>query len=313
MQLTNGDAIAAVNLSKRWRTWRRTVHALSDVTLRVPAGSAFGLLGPNGAGKTTFVKSVLGTLRPSTGSATVFGFKAGSRDAARLTGYVPESSAAPLHLTASQLLGLHATLCGVDAGERQRRIPELLERVGLREWTATPLGKFSRGMKQRAAIAAALVHRPRLLILDEPTDGLDPAGRRLLLDLLRSLNREQGVTLLINSHLLNEVEEVCDRVAILRNGRVVRQARVSKLRAPAGYTATLRAVPHELDTALRDRGFVTASESGGVLRLRVASREDVNWVIDQSRALGALLDSIGPATTNLESVYLAETQSESIR
>lgn len=304
------DAIFAASLSKTWRSWRKTLQALENVTLRVPHGSAFGLLGPNGAGKTTFVKSVIGAVRPTGGSVTVFGHAAGTRAAARLIGYVPESNSAPLHLTAAQLLDLHATLCGVEAGESRRRIPEMLERVGLAEWASTPLSKYSRGMRQRAAIAAALIHRPQLLILDEPTDGLDPVGRRQVLDLLRSLNREQSVTLLINSHLLHEVEELCREVALLRNGRLVRHASLPAVQASLGFVAVMQAVPASLERAFLLRGWVTPAPNGG-LHLNIPTRDELEWALDQGRLAGAILQSMGPASSGtLERLYLSETQVE---
>lgn len=302
------DAVFAGGLSKTWRSWRHTVHALDNVTLRVPRGSAFGLLGPNGAGKTTFVKAIIGALRPTSGMASVFGHAAGSREALKLIGYVPESNALPLHLTAQQLLDLYATMHGIGSAERRRRIPAMLERIGLADRASTPLSKCSRGMKQRAAIAAALLHGPQLLILDEPTDGLDPAARRTVLELLRNLNREQSVTLLINSHLLNEVEELCDEVAMLRGGRLIRQVTVSSLMAETGYALTLSAVPEALEDLLRDRGMVMAADPGRPLYVTVQSREQLDWTLDQVRATGAVVESMGRSARVLENAYLSENQ-----
>lgn len=308
MSAARHDAVFAGSLSKTWRSFRRQTHALQDLTLRIPAGAAYGLLGPNGAGKTTFVKILIGAVRPTSGVATVFGHAAGSREAQALLGYVPESSLAPLHLTGAQLIDFQSVLHGVTGQQRRRRTAAMLEQVGMSQWADVPMRKYSRGMRQRVCIAAALAHEPRMLILDEPTDGLDPASRREILELLRQLNRQQGVTLLVNSHLLHEVEELCNEVAMLRQGRLVRTGALAQLRTQAGYTVVLRSERQDLEALFAERGIAALREAAGTLRLHVVTREELNWTLDLARAAAAQVEALSRSTHSLETIYLTETQ-----
>lgn len=301
------DAIFVGCLSKRWKAFRLSTLALDQVTLRVPRGAAFALLGPNGAGKTTLVKILTGAVRAASGIATIFGHPAGSRAACAMLGYVPETTAAPLHLTPEQLLDFQAALHGMAKAERRTRAAELLRLVSMAHAASLPLSRHSRGMRQRVMIAAALIHRPQLLILDEPTDGLDPAGRRQILDLLRSLNREHHVTLLINSHLLHEVEDLCGEVAMLSRGRLVRTGTLASLTAGDGYNVTVMDAPGELARALEAHGITAVRDGGCHLRLRVANREQLDWALEQTRVHHARIDTLSHAAGSLETVYLAET------
>lgn len=303
------DAVFAGGVSKTWKSFRRRIQALDAVTLRIPRGAAFGLLGPNGAGKTTFVKILIGAVRPTSGTATVFGHCAGSGAARAAIGYVPESMLAPLHLTGAQLIEMQAALHGMDAVNARRRTGELLERVSMTEWRNVPLRKYSRGMRQRVCIAAAMVHGPMMLVLDEPTDGLDPAGRREVLALLRELNRDQGVTLLINSHLLHEVEDLCSEVAMLAHGRLVRSGSVRTMIGEAGYSAVLSSTPIELERVLEAQGIQIQRGAAGILRLHAATRDQLDWALDCARAAAARVESLTRETPDLESVYLSEVQS----
>ena len=304
------DAVFAGSLTKTWRSWWRKTEALRELTLRIPVGSAFGLLGPNGAGKTTFVKILIGAVRATAGTATVFGHEAGSLAARAMVGYVPESSLAPLHLTGTQLIDFQSSLYGMGRGERRRRTAALLEQVGMRQWADVPMRQYSRGMRQRVCIAAALAHEPRMLILDEPTDGLDPASRREILELLRRLNRQQGVTLLVNSHLLHEVEELCSEVAMLRQGRLVRTGSLAQLRTQAGYTVVLRSERADLEALFAERGIAALREAAGTLRLHVVTREELDWTLDLARAAAAQVVALGRSTHSLETIYLTETRPE---
>ena len=195
------------------------MRALNRVTLSAYAGEAFGLLGPNGAGKTTLIKILLGVVRPSNGSASLFGQTAGSREASRRVGYLPASLRIDRHHTARSALRFYGRLSGMSEKAIRYRSDELLELVGLKGRDRESVKRFSKGMYQRLGHAQALMHDPDLLVLDEPTDGLDPVGRRQVRDVIEHL-RDQGKTIFLNSHILQEVEMVCSRVAIMASGEI---------------------------------------------------------------------------------------------
>ena len=213
--------IEANGLSKVYssRFGTRRVRALDGVDLSVGPGEVFGLLGPNGAGKTTAVKILLGLTRATEGSARLFGIPVSDPESRRRVGYLPEGHRFPGYLTARQTLSIFGRMSGVDRATLKTRIPELLERVRLSDWLDVKVKKFSKGMTQRLGLASALVHDPEVLLLDEPTDGVDPVGRREIRDLLQQ-EAARGRAILLNSHLLSEIELTCDRVAVLRKGKV---------------------------------------------------------------------------------------------
>ena len=224
-------AIEVHSLRKTYRDgWlgRRRVEALKGVSFRVDGGVIFGLLGPNGAGKTTLIKILLGIVRKSGGSATLLGRLAGDRAGRRRVGFLPENHRFPKHHTGNTALQYYGSLSGMSGREIRRRRPELLELVGLSQWGKTSVEAYSKGMLQRLGLAQALMHDPELLILDEPTDGVDPVGRTEMRAVLRRLKHE-GKTVFINSHLLQEVELVCDRVAILVKGELRREGLVKEI------------------------------------------------------------------------------------
>ncbi len=203
-------------------------HALRDVSLNVGAGEIFGLLGPNGAGKSTLVKVLLTVVKPTVARGQMLGKPIGDKKTLARIGYLPEQHRLAPYLTARQAVEFVAALSGVDRATRKKRAVELLGRVGLSKWIDRRVNVFSKGMRQRAGLAAALVNDPQIVFLDEPTDGVDPVGRVEIRDLLIQMRRE-GRTVFLNSHLLGEAEQVCDRVAILVQGRVVKQGRMDDL------------------------------------------------------------------------------------
>ncbi len=217
-------AIQTINLRK---VYGRKV-AVDGLSLTVQPGEVFGFLGPNGAGKTTTVKILLGLVRPTDGIARVFGAPADDPATRRRIGYLPEHFRFHDWLTGHDLLDFHGRLAGLPAQQRRERIPIVLERVGLAGRGGDRVRGYSKGMTQRVGLAQAILHRPDLVLLDEPTSALDPIGRREVRDLIRGL-RDEGVTVFLNSHLLGEVELVCDRVAIVDHGRVVRAGRLTDL------------------------------------------------------------------------------------
>jgi ABC-2 type transport system ATP-binding protein len=232
-------ALEVDRLSKRFGRAGRAVQALDDLTLAIPAGGIFGLLGANGAGKTTLMRIAAGLVLSDSGEVRLFGDRASSGSRRRL-GAAIEAPAFWPFLTARQTLGLLARTSGAEPD-----LGALLGRVGLDSAAERPVGGFSLGMKQRLAIAAALAGAPDALLLDEPANGLDPAGTAELRQLLRGLAEEDGLTVILSSHLLDEVERLCDRVAIIDSGRLVAEAEVAAL--PGEY---LRIDARPIDRAL---------------------------------------------------------------
>jgi ABC-2 type transport system ATP-binding protein len=267
---------SAQGLAKRYGK----IDALGGVDVAVDAGELVGLLGPNGAGKSTLVKIAVGLVRPSSGTATVCGAPAGSAAARASLGYLAELFRFPGWYSADELLALHQRLARSEGGKRERG--ELLELVGLSDARDRRVEAMSKGMQQRLGIAQALIGSPKVLFLDEPTSALDPAGRRTVRRLLEQL-KERGVGVLLNSHLLSEIELVCDRVAILLDGRVVAEGAPSQLARPRGV---------EIET------------DQGVQLFDTAAREDAPHLVEQLVASGRQVYGVRVLTSTLEDVYL---------
>ena len=297
-------AIETQDLTKIYRSrWKgRQFRAVDGISLNVSRGATFGLLGPNGAGKTTFVKMLLSVVHPTKGSARIFGQNASEPEARRPIGYLPENHRFPTYLTGSGMLDLYAGLSGMPAARRRQLIPELLEKVGLAEWGHVRVGKYSKGMLQRVGLAQALIHSPTLLILDEPSDGVDPIGRRQIRDILETLE-EKGVTIFINSHLLVEVELFCRDVAILHKGKVALQGTVRDLTAGKGYRLTTTAVPEALRAHLETRALATTARDHQI-DFQFRTREDANQALDLLRAQHCEIEALTPTTSTLEDVFL---------
>ncbi len=301
-------AIQTRELTRVYRQWwrGREIRAVDGVSLTVARGTSFGLLGPNGAGKTTFVKLLLGIVRPTAGSAALFGLDCGRPEARLRVGYLPENHRLPSYWTGAGLLDFAGALSGMDARARRRRVPELLELVGLREWASVRLSRYSKGMLQRLGLAQALMHSPSLLLLDEPTDGVDPVGRQQIRGILRELE-QQGVTVFLNSHLLSEVELFCREVAIMDRGRIVLAGRVKDLTAGKGYRMKASQVPEPLFDELRARA-ATAAMLDGLAEFLFATREELNRAVDLVRAHGGWLESVTPTSSTLEEVFMRTIQ-----
>ena len=287
---------------------RKKVHALRGVSFTVERGEIFGLLGPNGAGKTTLIKVLLGICTKSGGSATVLGRPAGALAARKRIGYLPEGHRLPRHLTANTALDYYGGLSGLSSAEVKRRRGDLLALVGLAKWGPTNVRKFSKGMQQRLGLAQAMLHDPDLLILDEPTDGVDPVGRA---DIRRVLGRlkDRGKTVFLNSHLLQELELICDRAAILRNGEVRRLGAMDDLRGGA-ETVSLRVLGGGDELRGTFGGSVTAAgaDADGRERFEIAlgaaDQPRVDAAVDAVRAAGASLHSLTRTRNTLEQAFL---------
>lgn len=297
-------AIETNGLTKVFRTrWkRREVRAVDGISLSVQRGTTFGFLGPNGAGKTTFVKMLLSAVHPTAGSARIFGRPAAEPEARRPIGYLPENHRFPTYFTGAGMLDFYAALSGVSGANRRRLIPKLLERVGLEKWGDIRIGKYSKGMLQRLGLAQALMHSPKLLILDEPSDGVDPVGRIHIREILGALE-EQGVTIFINSHLLVEVEMFCKEVAILDRGKVALSGRVRDLTSGKGYRLKAAQVPERVYDELRMRATAAGTQDG-LSDFHFSTREQVNHALDLLRAQNCEIEAIIPTTSTLEEVFI---------
>jgi ABC-2 type transport system ATP-binding protein len=241
-------AVQANGVTKRYGS----VVALEDLTFTVEPGEILGVLGPNGAGKTTAIRVLTTIIAPTHGTFVVAGIPSSqSPEIRRHIGVLPESAGYPEQQTGEEFLRYHARLFGSSRASAQATARALLEEVGLSARGTTLIAAYSRGMRQRLGIARALVNEPRVLFLDEPTLGLDPAGQRQILDTIRETARERGTTVLLSTHLLAEVEETCSRVLILNNGRVAAEGTVSEVarRAAAPRSARIRVAPEHVDEA----------------------------------------------------------------
>jgi ABC-2 type transport system ATP-binding protein len=256
------------------------VEALGGVDLEVGDGQLVGLLGPNGAGKSTLVKSACGLVEPTSGTLTVAGAPAGTKEARAAIGYLAELFRFPGWARADEVLELHQRLTGSTGGATERG--ELLELVGLADARTRRVEQMSKGMQQRLGLAQALVGSPTLLLLDEPTSALDPVGRRMVREVLVELRR-RGLSVLLNSHLLSEVELVCDHVVIMRQGRVVSAGK-----------------PEEL---VRARG-VEVETAAGRRTIADATREDVPRIVAELVAAGEQVYEVRALQSTLEDVYV---------
>ena len=223
-------ALQTDRLTKIFRSGK--VTALNQVTLSVDTGHIFGLLGPNGAGKTTLIKILLGILYPTSGMAKVFDQPINTIAVKEKIGYLPENHRYPEFLKGGEVLDYFARLSGVEKQRREANKKRLLKLVNMEKWQHTKLKKYSKGMLQRLGLAQAMMNDPDLLFLDEPTDGVDPIGRKEIRDILHRLQSE-GKTIFLNSHLLSEVETTCDQVAILDRGKLLRTGTVEELTSPS--------------------------------------------------------------------------------
>ena len=292
------------NLTKIFTTGLKkgNVVALDSVSFGVDQGEVFGLLGPNGAGKTTLVKVLLGITSATTGDVIVNGQPPRKPLSRQKVGFLQENPRFPDHLTGRGLLVLAGRLCGMDAAEIDRRATVLLEVVGMGKWAGTKIRKYSKGMTQRIGLAQALVADPDLVILDEPTEGIDPVGKVEMRDVLKRI-RDEGKTVFLNSHLLGEVEMIADRVAILSRGKLVKVGSVSEL--------TVRENQYEVEADIGDEhielpehmGKIVVVKAGG-LTVTLEKPEYINYIIDQLRVRKIFIWSVTPARQSLERSFI---------
>jgi ABC-2 type transport system ATP-binding protein len=298
--------IEVSGLRKQYRSSFRKplITALDGIDFTVGEGELFGLLGPNGAGKTTTVKILLNLTHATAGQARVMGLPVSDPESRRYVGYLPEGHKIPNYLTARQALRIFGRMSGMSAGDIEKRIPLLLDRVRMGQWADVRIKKFSKGMTQRLGLACSMIHAPKVLLLDEPTDGVDPVGRREIRDLLREEATQNGTTILLNSHLLSEIELTCDRVAVLRNGKVAAFGTVEELtRRTETYKMVATPIDDSLVAAFRDTGADVQRVNGHMV-LSVNDVTHLNSLVDQLRARGGMLNELTPVRSTLEDVFV---------
>jgi ABC-2 type transport system ATP-binding protein len=290
-------AIETTELSKRYGA----TTALAGLSMRVERGEVFGFLGPNGAGKTTAVKLLLGLARPSGGSGRMLGAPLGDRAARRRVGYLPELFRYQPWMRARDVLRLHCQLAGIERSRWQPEIDGALQTVGLADRAADRVGEFSKGMQQRLGLGVALLGRPELVFLDEPTSALDPVGRVAVRSIITAA-RERGTTVFLNSHLLTEVERVCDRVAIVDRGRVVAQGRIDELLGEAGVRIRVTGMD---DADGRLAAFGPLARDGDWLTIRPIDPARIPDVVEVIVRAGGRIHAVDPARSTLEDRFLA--------
>ncbi|MCM3749650.1 ABC transporter ATP-binding protein [Paenibacillus pasadenensis] len=309
------NAIETVALTKRYPNGR----GCSDVSITVKEGEAFGFLGPNGAGKSTYVKMLVGLIFPTEGRASLFGEPAGSVAARRMIGYLPELYRYQEWLSGDEVVRLHAKLAGLGGEETKRRVPELLDQVGIGLRSKDRVKNYSKGMQQRLGLACALVGDPRILFLDEPSSAMDPIGRAEVRKLLYDL-KAQGKTIFLNSHLMEDVEAICDRVALLNNGIVLQQGRVEDvLQQRLVWTIRVGGFEPQLLEWLRTESGLAIKlaasrlDGSAVLEVELESEEQAGWLnrvfVDQ----GMTLYESAKMRTKLEEWFVTELAGKSHR
>src|SRR5213595_508844 len=258
---------------------RQSIVAVRDLSLRIEPGEVYGLLGPNGSGKSTTLKIILGLVSPTRGRTEIFGRDSRLVESREAVGFLPENPYFYKYLTGEETLRFFGRLCGIRGEPLRSRINELLDLVGLTKARKRRLGTYSKGMLQRVGLAQALIHDPRLVVLDEPTAGVDPAGSREIRDLILDLRR-RGITVLLSSHLLAQAQEICDRVGILADGILVR----------AGHLQELIAIENQTE-------LIVADASSDLI-------EEIESLINRSNAK---LIERRKSTTTLERLFLEAT------
>jgi ABC-2 type transport system ATP-binding protein len=293
--------VALEGLTKRYPGG---VTALDELTLTVEPGIV-GLVGSNGAGKSTLIKILLGLLEPSSGSAAVLNLDVATQGLAirQLVGYMPEHDCLPADISASDFVNHMARMSGLPSASARERTAEVLRHVGLFEERYRPMGGYSTGMKQRVKLAQALVHDPRLLLLDEPTNGLDPAGRDEMLDLIERTGTEFGIAIVMASHLLGEIERVCDYLVAIDAGRLLQAAALGTFTQHTGtLIVEVDERPHDLAARLEGDGYVVRVDGSQVLVV-IRGDETYDHVRDSVIELGLALLRVEPRRASLEDLF----------
>lgn len=279
----------------------KTKKILNGISLSIEEGEIFGYLGPNGAGKTTTIKCILGLIHPDKGKIEIFGLPHFSLKAKEKTGYLPENPYFYEYLTAWEFLNFCSQLFLLEKKEKEERVKELLQLVGLEKALDLQLRKFSRGMLQRVGLAQALLNNPSLVVLDEPLGGLDPLGRKELRDIIIRL-KEEGKTIFLSSHILQDIEMVCDRVAIIVGGKIISQGALEELVSEKIYLTEV------IISGIEEKEFKGLAESlsvkGGRTLLKVLKEENLEKILELVHSQRGKIHSLTPRTETLEDIFV---------
>jgi ABC-2 type transport system ATP-binding protein len=298
------NVIYTKELVKVYNRWaKHPIKALDGVTIEVEEGKIFALLGPNGAGKSTLIKILLKLVKPTSGTIYILNDSLNSSNSRTTIGYLPEFFQVPKYFTAFSLLKYLGELSGLSGKSLKKRIEEVLEIVNLTDSISKKAGSFSKGMIQRLGIAQAILHNPNLLILDEPTDGLDPIGRKIVRELLIKL-RNEGKSIFLNSHLLSEVELIADQIAILNKGRVIVQGSLMDI-LPSHQQFEIY-----LLTKPALEGDWNISQSGIGWKITIQGSKQLQKILAILESKNIPVDSVKPLQTTLEDVFFSYINSE---
>lgn len=299
--------VAEVQKTFRVGFRRKKVEAVRDISFAIKAGEIFGVVGPNGAGKSTTIKMITGLVRPDAGTIRLFGQPVHHVDVRARIGYVPENPNLYEHLKARELMIYYGGLLGMTRSESVQRGIELLELVGLDGALNRPVSKFSKGMKQRAGLAQALMGDPEFVVLDEPQSGLDPIGRREVRDLIVELRR-RGKTILFCSHILPDIEDVCDRVALIHQGKVVETGFIHELldQRVLRYEIFARQWSDSLTEQFEDI-IEDIFEVGELRRIELNGDIELERVLQTLSDAGVRIESLKPQKQHLEDVFIRDT------
>jgi ABC-2 type transport system ATP-binding protein len=309
------NAIRTRALRKTFRTgfWMRPVEAVKEVDLEVKAGEIFGFIGPNGAGKTTTIKVLTGLVMPTSGEAWVSELPVSDPNSRAALGFLPEGTFFHDYLTATEFLDFHGSLLGIPKALRRERIPKLLERVGLAHAADRQIRRYSKGMRQRAGLAQALIGDPQLVILDEPMSGLDPLGRKDVRDVILSL-RDEGKTVFFSSHILEDAEVICDQVALILSGKVVKQGYLDELlgQEMVGSELVVEGISESLYAELSSQAR-RAVVQGSRFLFEFDGETDGEKGLDRVRESGGRIRSYAPKRKSLEGLLLEGLAQEKTR
>lgn len=282
----------------------KKVQALTDLSISVDPGTIFGLLGPNGAGKTTLVKLLLGITYPTVGSARLLGENINNYKVKKKVGYLPENHKYPPYLTGGEVMRFFGRLSGLESRYLDKRIDELLDMMKLLKWKKTKVKAYSKGMMQRLGLAQAMINNPDVIFLDEPTDGVDPIGRKEIRDILLEL-KKQSKTIFLNSHLLSEVEMITDRVGILNKGKLLREGTVKELTEKKEEYLLSVDADADVSSLGEVNGNIITKLNDGRYSLRVSDIAGLNKIIDGLRNNGIMINEIIKHKNTLEEMFIS--------